>query len=60
MAAQALCEPVPKDATKVFDFKSGLLSAVTGQGVLKHQESVPVIIWPDLTFSDMEYLGSRH
>jgi hypothetical protein len=55
MAAQALCEPAPNYATKsIANFKTGL-SAISN---IKYREYVPLIIWPQLTFSAMAYLGS--
>jgi hypothetical protein len=49
MAAQALCEPAPKDATKSIDnFKSGFYRL--SQDV-KYRKYVLLIIWPQLTFS---------
>jgi hypothetical protein len=54
MAAQALCEPAPKDATKsITNFKTGLLSAFSN---IKYREYVLSIFWPQLTFSASEYL----
>jgi hypothetical protein len=58
MAAQALCEPAPSDATTLIaNFMTGCLSAISN---IKYREYVLLIIWPQLTFSDMEYLGSGH
>jgi hypothetical protein len=58
MAAQALCEPAPSDATTLIaNFMTGFLSAISN---IKYREYVLLIIWPQLTFSDMEYLGSWH
>jgi hypothetical protein len=56
MVAQALCEPVPNDATRsIANFNPSLLSAISN---IKYREYVLLIIWPQLTFSAMEYLGS--
>jgi hypothetical protein len=56
MAAQALCEHAPKDATKLIDnFKSGFLSAMSRHeisGICALNDLAPI------TFSAMEYLGS--
>jgi hypothetical protein len=49
MAAQALCKPAPKDATKLIgDFKSGFYGLSQD---MKYGESVLLIIWPQFTFS---------
>jgi hypothetical protein len=56
MAAQALCEPATEDATRLFDnFKPGFYRLSQD---MKHREYLPVIIWAQLAFSAMEYLGS--
>jgi hypothetical protein len=56
MAAQALSEPAYENATKsIANFKTGFLSAISN---IKYRDYVILIIWPQLTFSAMEYLGS--
>jgi hypothetical protein len=56
MAAQALCELAPKDATKsIANYKTGHLSAISN---IKYGEYVRLLIWPQLASLAMEYLGS--
>jgi hypothetical protein len=56
MAAQALCEPAPKDATKsIANFKPAFYRL---SQKIKYREYVLLTIWPQLTSSAMEYLGS--
>jgi hypothetical protein len=56
MAAQALCEPAPKDATKsIANFKTSFyrLFQILNIGKICANNYLP-----QLTFSAMEYLGS--
>jgi hypothetical protein len=57
MAAQALCEPAEEDATDSVAKYQNLFFIGVSQRI-KYREYVLLIIWPQLTFSAMEYSGS--